>query len=66
MVELPSTLTTFQGRLKKKTGIARTRAFLALIVSATIVLNLVGSLAVVTMIGSDAGSTVIFTLPLWT
>lgn len=60
MVELPSTLTTVQNRLGNKAGFARTGAFLALIVSATIVLNLVASLAVVTIIGSDAGSTVTF------
>jgi len=60
VVELPSTLTTFQDRLDNKAGIARTGIFLALIVSVTIVLNLVASLAVVTIIGSDAGSTVTF------
>ncbi|QWC18451.1 CPBP family intramembrane glutamic endopeptidase [Halorubrum sp. 2020YC2] len=60
MVELPSTLTTFQDRLDDETGIARTGVFLALIVSVTIVLNLAASLVVVTVIGSDAGGTATF------
>ncbi|WP_049897319.1 CPBP family intramembrane glutamic endopeptidase [Halorubrum distributum] len=61
MPESPSTpTTTIPERLGDKTGIARTGAFLAVVVLVTIAANLAAILAVVATIGRDAGGTITF------